>query len=370
MLREQMIGQASQHGKVRLHEQKVLIIKLQYVGDTLGVIPVVANLKRHAPGLTVDVLIHAECAPLIAHHADIRKVWVYDRGQAKKNFVSSIAYHLPLIRNLRREKYDIVIALTQGDRAFFLARATGAALRLTYWLPGLPSRMMNAFAVEQTGRRHFIEMDVDILNYFGIEDREVQLIIPMPENIRREARKRLLPRAGSAAVLAAIHPGARKIMRQWRPDRYAEIASRLQEQYGASIVLLGGPEDQQLLDEIETKMGFAAALKSCSLSLLDMAAVFSECDLFIGNDSGPGHIAAAVGCPTLSLFGPNFPVICRPYIASGEVIFKNLDCSGCRQEKHLCVHPENTCLDRIGVEEVWAKVRTMLAKEKRSRERR
>jgi predicted lipopolysaccharide heptosyltransferase III len=369
ILQDQMIDQTSQDNKIHLFQQKVLIIKLQYVGDTMGVIPVVANLKRHAPALTVDVLIHAECAPLIAHHADIRKVWVYDRGRAKKNFFSSITYHLPLIRALRREKYDIVIALTQGDRAFFLARTTGAPLRLTYQLPGLLSKMMNAFAVEQTGRRHFIEMDVDILNYFGIENREVQLIIPMPENIRRDVIDRLIPQAGSATVMVAIHPGARKIMRQWKPDRYAAIASRLHEQYGAAIILLGGPEDQQLLDEIERRMGFAATLKSCNLSLLDMAAVFSLCHLFIGNDSGPGHIAAAVGCPTLSLFGPNFPFICRPYIASGEVIFKNLDCCGCRQEKHLCVHPENTCMDLIGVDEVWLKVKMMLAEEKPSQER-
>src|SRR5512145_2901841 len=124
-----MTDQPYEQNKTSLFQQKILIIKLQYVGDTMGVIPVVANLKRHAPGLTVDVLIHKECAQLIAHHADIRKVWVYDRDEAKNNLLSAITYHLPLIRNLRREKYDIVIALTQGDRAFFLSRATGAPLR-------------------------------------------------------------------------------------------------------------------------------------------------------------------------------------------------------------------------------------------------
>ena len=328
----------------------------------MGVIPVVANLKKHAPGLTVDVLIHQECAQLITHHADIHKVWVYDREEAKKSFFSAITYHLPLIMKLRREKYDIVIALTQGDRAFFLSLASGAPLRLTYNTNTLSARMMNAFAIEQTGRRHFIEVDVDILNYFGIENRNIQLMIPIPDGVRAKIKGRLTPGTVSAGIMVAIHPGARKKTKQWKPDRYAQIAYRLHKQYGASVILLGGYREENLLAEIENKMGFAATLKSCNLSLLDIAAVFSECHLFIGNDSGPGHIAAAVGCPTLSLFGPSYPIICRPYIASGEVIFKDLDCCGCRQEEHLCVRPENTCMDLIEVDEVWFKVKMMLAK--------
>ncbi len=358
-----MIDQTSQHNKIHLLQQKILIIKLQYVGDTMGVIPVVADLKRHAPGLTVDVLIHAECAPLIAHYPDIRKVWVYDREQAKKSFFSAIAYHLPLIRTLRREKYDIVIALTQGDRAFFLSRATGAPLRLSYNINTLLTRMMNAFSVQRADRRHFVEIDVDTLSYLGIENRDIQLMIPIPQDIRVKIRSELSLGTAADGLRVAIHPGARKKMRQWKPERFAQIASRLHEQYGASIILLGGPGEDQLLNAIESRMGFPAVLKSCNLALIDMAAVFSECQLFIGNDSGPGHIAAAVGCPTLSLFGPNYPKICRPYIASGEVIFKNLDCCGCRQEEHLCVRPDNTCMDLIEVDEVWLKIKMMLSKE-------
>lgn len=350
-----------QKNHVRLLRQKILIVKLQYVGDTMSVVPVVAALKRHAPGLTIDVLIHKECAELITYHADIRKVWVYDREEAKRSFFSAISYHVPLIRKLRREKYDVVIALTQGDRPFFLSLASGAPLRLSYRIHSIVNRMMNAFAEGKTGRRHFIEVDVDVLTYFDIEDRDVQLMIPIPEDVRIRVRQRLALVKPTDSITVAIHPGARMKMRQWKPERYAEIARRLQRAHGASILLLGGPGEEHLLAAMEKEMGFPAALKSCDLSLLDMAAVFSECRIFIGNDSGPGHIAAAVGCPTLSLFGPNFPDICRPYIDAGEVIFKNLDCCGCRQEEHLCGRPDNTCMDLITVDDVWQRLQKMLA---------
>lgn len=349
-----------QNNKIQLVRQKVLIIKLQYVGDTLGIVPVVAALKRHAPELTVDVLIHKKCAELIAHHADIRKVWVYDRSETQKSFSLTVAYHLPLLRNLRREKYDIVIALTQGDRAFFISFATGAPLRLTYKVNSIATKIMNAFTDQITERRHFIELDVDILSYFGIETREIELNIPIPEDLRTRMYNRLNLAATSGDPIVAIHPGARKKMRQWKPERFAQIAARIRNDAGASIVLLGGPGEKKLIGDIEQRMGFPAALTSCDLSLLEMAAVFAQCNLFIGNDSGPGHIAAAVGCPTLSLFGPNFPDICRPYIATGKVIFKNLACCGCRQEEHLCVRLENTCMDLIEADEVWQVVQKMI----------
>jgi len=357
-----MTEQPSQNNQIRLFEQKILIIKLQYVGDTIGIIPVVTRLKNHAPGLTVDVLIHQESAELIAHCVNISKVWTYDRQKAKKDLFSMITYNLSLIRKLRRERYDIVIALTQGDRAFFLSFVTGAPLRLTYKTSSQLTRLMNAFAPVKPGRRHFIELDADIVNYFSISSDDIQPVIHIPEAVRTQIKDRLISAIDAQGVMVVIHPGARKHIRRWKPDRYAQIASLLHEQHRASIVLLGGYKEEDLLEEIEREMGFAAAYKSCNIALIEMAAIFSECDLFIGNDSGPGHIAAAVGCPTLSLFGPNFPDICRPYSNSGVVIFKELPCCGCRQERHLCVRLENTCMDMIEVDEVWLEVKKMLSK--------
>jgi predicted lipopolysaccharide heptosyltransferase III len=352
----------AREANISLLNQKILIIKLQYVGDTMGVIPTVANLKKHAPGVRVDVLIHKESAALIAFSPDISKVWEYDRRAAKQGLFSTVFYHLKLIGQLRREQYDVVIALTQGDRAAFLSFATGAPLRLIYKSSNkVCNIVMNAFADVEAQRRHFIEHDVDILSYFGIENREIDLRVRIPDPVRSKIREQLRGNDGGR-INVVIHPGARKRTRQWPSERFAEIARRLHEYDQVSIILLGGPGDEDLLGEIESRMGFKAAFRSCELSLLEMAAVFSECHLFIGNDSGPGHIAAAVGCATLTLFGPNYPDSCRPYIPLGEVIFKNLPCCGCRQEEDRCVRPDNTCMDLIEVNEVWEKVKMMLSR--------
>ena len=329
----------------------------------MGVLPTVEILRRHAPGLTIDVLIHKESAELIAFYGGVRKVWEYDRQAAKRDLFSTVRYHMKLIRALRRERYDLVIALTQGDRVAFLSFATGAPLRLIIQTSNKMCRIfMNAFATGDARHHHFIEQDADILTYFGIEIPQISMKIQITDQVRIKIREQLRDiRAGQLKV--AIHPGARKKTRRWAPDRFAEIARRLHEHRQAAIILLGGRGDEGILEEIENRMGSPAAFKSCELSLLEMAAIFSECHLFIGNDSGPGHIAAAANCTTLSLFGPNYPDSCRPYIASGEVIFKNLPCLGlCRQEEWLCIRPDNTCMDLIGVDEVWEKVQMILAR--------
>ena len=158
--------------------------------------------------------------------------------------------------------------------------------------------------------------------------------------------------------MVMIHPGARGELRKWRPERFAEIARRLKECYCAAILLIGGPLENDLVEAVEGQMGFPVSFKSTALTLLEMGALLKQCRLFIGNDSAPGHMAAAVNCPNLTLFGPTFPHMWRPLSPVGEVVFKNVPCCGCRQEH--CTRPEGNCMDLIGVDEVWEMVRKLL----------
>jgi ADP-heptose:LPS heptosyltransferase len=156
----------------------------------------------------------------------------------------------------------------------------------------------------------------------------------------------------------AIHPGALGKLRQWKAGRFADIAKQIKQIFPANLILIGGPGEEKIVDRVEEEMRFPADLKTTRLSLLHMAALFRRCVLFLGNDSAPGHIAAAVGCPTLSIFGPTFPHMWRPIHPDGRVIFKNLACCGCKQQE--CIRPGQSCMDIIEVDEVWEKVEKMI----------
>jgi heptosyltransferase-2 len=297
---------------------------------------------------------------VLLHHPCIRKLWIYDRKLAKKNVFSSIRYHKRLIAQLRSENYQVVIDFTHGDRAAFLASMTGALNRITYRDSSSLSRILMTHIIDlDPCEYHIVDYQLKSLNIFGLDNFWRDLNLHVPKDVQKKADTFI---SGSGierdALKVAIHPGARTKLRQWRPERFAQIASRLRDRYQAAIILVGGPGEDVLLEAVERHMRFGASFKSTGLSLLELGALLSRCQLFIGNDSAPGHIAAAVNCPTLSLFGPTFPHMWKPLNPKGDVLFKNVPCCGCRQEN--CIRPEMNCMNLIEVDEGWEKMERLL----------
>jgi heptosyltransferase III len=345
--------------KITLNGKRILIIKLRYIGDTLSVIPVIETLRRHAPDTEIDVMVNKGTEEILVHQPGISRIWPYDRAYAKESLLSTIRYHSGWIRKLRARSYHAVLDFTHGDRAAFLSYATGAPHRVSYSRASSLSKLfMNHFISGDPSEMHIVDYQLMALMAFGLERFVRELRVTIPEAVLRETDSSLgalgIPTEG---LNAAIHPGARGRLRQWPAERFAEVARRLHTELKARIFLIGGPLEAELVESVERLMGFPAAFKSTDLSLLSMASLFSRSHLFLGNDSAPAHLAAAAGCPTLTLFGPTFPRMWRPFSDKGEVIFKNIDCCGCRQE--VCVRPGKSCMHLIEVGEVWQKLEKM-----------
>lgn len=345
---------------MNLNNKKILLIKLRYIGDTLSILPVVENLKQNAPGVVIDVMVHKGTEDILRFHPDIRKIWLYDREKAIKNVIITIAYYINLIKNIRYENYDAVIDFTLGDRAAVIAFLTGASLMITYNDSSRLSHILMNHVIHSDPKAcHIVDRQLASLSALGIDAYKREMTIHIPEHIGKDI-DRLLKDADlfNDSLRVTIHPGARGALRRWRPERFAEIAVRLKEKFSANILLVGGPGEEDIVDNVEKEMKFPADLKTTGLSLLQMAALFKKCVLFLGNDSAPGHIGAGVGCPTLSLFGPTFPHMWRPIGPESEVIFKDFPCCGCRQ--CLCEFPDNSCMDGITVDEVWERVERLV----------
>jgi predicted lipopolysaccharide heptosyltransferase III len=346
----------------QLDGKKVLVIKLRYIGDALGLLPVIENINEKASNVQVDVMVNRGTEALLEPHPGIRKLWVYDRRIAKKSIIASIGYHMDFIRGLRAEKYDFVIDYTHGDRTAFLSFMTGAPERITHQKATILSRLlMNRIVPGDPDKQHIVEYQLLALKFLGLKDLKRSMTLFIPDAVERQVES-LLSSAGidHDAPMVVIHPGARRRLRRWRPDRFAEIARRIKETYPVSLILIGGPGEGDLVDDMEACMGFPPSFKSTLLSLQQMAALLRRSQLLIGNDTAPGHIAAAVNCPSLILFGPTFPLLWRPFSPLGEVIFKDVPCCGCLQES--CIQPDQNCMDLIEVDEVWEKVVDMLAR--------
>ena len=335
---------------------KILLIKLRYIGDTITLIPVVENLKSRFHDFVVHVMVRKGTEEILRYHPMIDRIWIYDNNRAKgKSKRDVISYHMKLYSSLRRQKFDVVIDFTLGDRATLIAFMTGAPLRVTFKEASRLAHLLMNTKINADSQRHIVEYQLESLKIFGINDPIPNYTIYIPEQVQYRIDS-LLKRYEllDGKPLICIHPGARNRLRRWSPQRFAHIADRLIHIFNAHVTLIGGPKESSLLEDVERFMRYSPSFKTTQFSLLEMAALFKRSDLLIGNDSAPVHIAAGVGCSTLTLYGPTFPHTWHPLSPKGEYVFKGLSCCGCRQLR--CERPDDSCMDQISVEDVWEKV--------------
>ena len=339
--------------------RKVLIIKLRYIGDTLTLIPLVRAIKGHRPEAHVSVMIYKGTEGILAYQREIDEIILLDRGEIKKtSLLKRIRYNLQTWIRVYNKKFDWVIDLTSSDRTSLISLFSRAPLRIGAPLNNLLERFAYHELIQADPKQaHIIDYQLASLKILGCSTSQVDMRIFVPEEIEKKVRTQWASVINSKPLIV-IHPGARGPLRQWREERFAQIADRLINTYDAHIILIGGPEEKNTIDQVEVQMGRKPEGKTTSLPLIEVAALVKQAQMFIGNDTATGHIAAGVGTPHIILFGPTFPHLWAPKGAKGISIFKSPDCCGCRQIS--CLEKENPCMDRISVEEVWDAARSLL----------
>ncbi len=338
---------------------KVLIIKLRYIGDTLTLLPVLRAIKQKRPDAQVFLMIYKGTEGILAYQKGIDEIITANREEMKrKSLFQRIRYNVKILKDAYQKKFDWVIDLTSSDRSALISLATRAPKRIGAPLGNLLERFAYHELIQGDPKKiHIIDYQLGSLKKLGFPPQEADMVLFVPDEIEKRIQEQFASVLDSHP-LVVIHPGARRRLRQWRAERFAQIADRLIKSYNAHIILLGGPGEEKNLDQVEAKMAEKPGGKTTSLPLIEVAALLKHAKLFIGNDTATGHIAAGVGTPHIILFGPSFPHLWAPRGAKGISIFKSPDCCGCRQIS--CVKKENPCMDWITVEEVWEAVGELL----------
>lgn len=338
---------------------RYLIIKLRYIGDTITLIPLVRAIKQCQAEAEVQVMIYQGTEGILAYQHDIDEVILIRRDELKNaSFCRSLRYNLALWKDLRKKKFDVVIDLTSSDRTAILSFASRAKWRIGVPLDNVLERLGYHELIRENPRQmHIVDYQMAALKKLGISVPEADMHIHVPSPIEERVRKEWLVES-LVAPLVVLHPGARRPLRQWREERFAQIADRLVREYQAKIVLVGSPEEQGIVDRVAAHMEEKPLARLTTLSLIELAALLKQARLFIGNDTSTGHIAAGVGTRHVVLFGPQFPKYWAPRGAPGITIWKSPSCCGCRQIS--CLHPNHPCMDWISVDEVWDATTTMM----------
>ncbi len=326
--------------------QRVLVIKLRYIGDVVLSTPVIESLRKNLPGSSITMLVNEGTEAVLFNHPYLDDVLVVPQEKHWKR-------QIDLVRILRSKKFDLAIDLTDGDRAAILAFLSGATYRVGFnsekrWRGMLYHHVVKADPVAL----HAVDYHLEAVKAIGCKaDHQGPRLYPSDRD--QSVITQLLEKNGlsSNEPFALFHPGARWWFKSWPLGRFIELARRMKEQHGLSVVMVGGEKDMEAAERIVTACGPWARTLAGQITVLQLAALAQRAELFVGNDAGPMHIAAAVGTPVVALFGPTDPQVWRPWGIGHEVIWKQMDCSPCWRSD--CQRGELSCMRQITVDEVF-----------------
>jgi heptosyltransferase-3 len=338
--------------------QKILVIKLRYIGDVLLATPVLRALRERFPDAHLAVAVNRGTEDVLKWNPDLNEVLVVER--------SGLAAQFQFLQEIRQRGFDCVIDLTDGDRSAVLARCSGAPVRIGLneehrWRGLLYTTVVQA----RPDVRHRLDRDLETVRPLGIQPKAGPLILQTSPQDDEDAARLLEEMTGDrnpggAKRLVMLQPGARYWFKAWPAERFAELAGRLAEKYGCRVLIGGDARERDLAEAIRANARAAAVSLAGRLTLRQYAAVLKRCALFVGNDNGPMHMAAALGVPLVALFGPSNPAEWGPRGARTEVLYRGLDCRRCFHP--TCTRGEESCMRQITVDEVFAAASKLLVR--------
>lgn len=354
---------------------RVLIVKLSSLGDVLHALPAVAALRRLWPDVHLGWAIDSSFAPLVANLPTINETIVWNRGERGgfRRFISAV----------RARPWDIALDLQNLFRSALVTRLSGARRRcgvrpsreLAHWFYNEPITL-------SPGVPHAVDRTLEIVAHFGASLPGLPAALPFVRHDPPRPWQRgpeLFPLLRKPADVAAaerwlsvnaidptrerlvlLHPHCRRPANVWPAQKFRDLARRLLNLPGVRVALCGGAAASALCDEIAADLGPRLARADGQLTLLSSAELFARTAALVTGDTGPMHIAAAVGTPQVALLGPTDPGKTGPYDPGATVITLNTSCAPCLAKRCPLKFDPPLCMREIRVAEVFAAVLAQL----------
>jgi len=341
----------------------ILIVKLSAIGDVVQSLPFLETLRKAFPESRIDWVVEEASHPILEGHPAIneiivsrRKIW--QRNIVKNNNRIKLLYQIyQFFNELRARRYDWVIdlqgllksgvitGLARGERKMGMSGSREGA-----------SLFLNERPIPVSYEQHAIDRYLRVADYLGCDP------VSGPSPVRfsdtdREAVEQILEQAGIGdRPLVAVHPVAKWPTKLWEYDRFAVVADRVMAEAGCEIAFTGSHADRPVIHDIAQQMGRTPLNLAGRTTLKQLAYLYARCKALVTTDTGPMHIAAAMGCPVVALFGPTAPWRTGPYGKGHRVVRADIPCSPCFKKR--CEHV--TCMREIHVDRVVEGVKETL----------
>jgi lipopolysaccharide heptosyltransferase I len=303
---------------------RIAIIKLSSLGDVLHALPVARALRRALPGAHLTWVVEAREYAILRDHPDLDSVVPVDtrlwrrlvwRPSGAREVLSKVGR---LRERIRRASFDVAIDLQGLLKSGLLTAYTGAPVRIGFSAGRCRERwnalFTNRHVTPPLSARHVVEQYLALLAPLGIDPGPVEFHVPVPAAAGRRMEELLVKEGVKPGDrLVAINPGAGRADKRWPVARFSALAERLASEAGARLLLLWGPDEAFMARDIALALPGHSALLAPPTDLGELTALLKRCRLMIANDTGPLHLAAALGTPALGLFGPTSAERNGPY---------------------------------------------------------
>lgn len=325
----------------------ILIVGVNWLGDTLFMTPAIRAIRRRYPHAFLGCLVPPRCRELLVGNPHLDAVLCFDERGADRGAVGA----LRLIRRLRSYRFDRAFLFHRSFTRTVCVALAGVPQRVGYatWKRGW--LLTTAVPMPPRDTVHKATAFLNLLQAAGIPPDGTGYDLVVTEADRQYARQ-LLHAAGCAPrrPTVAVHAGANWHLKRWPPKLFARLGDRLAEQYHAQVILVGSTDDRPLAEGIARRMSHPPIILCGQTTLLQLGALFAEVDVVVSNDSGPLHVAAAVGARAIGLFGPTTPDLTGP--PPGRTLRVLFGSIGCPVPCYRLWCPVNLCMRQITPDDV------------------
>jgi lipopolysaccharide heptosyltransferase I len=339
-----------------LRPSRVCLIKPSSLGDVVHALPVLAALREHWPEAHLAWVINAGLRGLVEGHPLLDEVIPFDRSNVKAT-PRGIARGLGFLSGLRARRFDLAVDLQGLLRSGVITYATGAPVRVGLAAAREGATRLYTHRVDDPHPEpHAVDRLMAVARAFGAGGGRTRFVVATTEQDRAWADTIL---ARTTAPRLVLNLGARWPTKRWPVEHFAEVARRAAERAGAGLVVVGAPEDRPLADRLIEVLAQQHVLDLCGRTTLpQLAAVAAGADLFLSNDTGPLHLAAAAGACVLGIYTCTRPERTGPYGPNAAFVRSAVWCAGSCQRS--C--PRLECMHELTVERVWKAVEPRLTR--------
>jgi len=345
-------------------KQSILVVLTAGIGDLILASKSIRAIRNGFPDAEIHLLTNTEAAPIAQNYNYLDHVWAFPIREMRKSkwYIFDI---MKLMLQLRKIKFAMAVNLFEvgswlgAIKMGFIFLLLTARAKIGHNNKGFGLFLTERVPPEKFQSRHRVDAMMDIALLAGARPDVNGIDVFWDKRCEKEWSYLFeIKRPHFNEIIVGLNPGGDRENRRWNPENFAIVGDKIIKEFNAKIILLGGPGEENIAQQIEKKMRNGVVNLAGKLDLNELTYIISKFNLLVTNDSGPMHIAAGVRTPLVAIFGPQNPAIVGPYTSEKlyAVLYKEVNCRPCNKKR--CARP--ICLDLITPDEVYEKCAELL----------